>query len=413
MLSFTRKKNNSSSHTIPDPSAQYQAENEAKLDLYQRAFAEISRVVSAINQGDMSVRVINWDEYGDLSDTMSELNHVFDVTDSFLRESSAALTAATEGQFHRKFLTDGMQGDFLRAANIIGEASSKMEADIQDRRKMRHDMATQFEQQILGIVDNLASLSAKSGELGNAMIHRAEDTQHKAAMVASAAEEATSNVQTVASAAEELTASVEEIASQVSSSSERSDTAASQAQETSKQINVLKEASVAIGQVVSLITDIADQTNLLALNATIEAARAGEAGRGFAVVASEVKSLAKQTADATSEIGNKINDIQNQTGLSVDAVNAIGKAIMDISEIASAIASATEEQSSATLEISRNVQEASQGTSDVASNIALVSESASATLSDAEEMASNAKSLTSVTEQLKSTALDYIKNLRG
>ena len=75
-----------------------------------------------------------------------------------------------------------------------------------------------------------------------------------------------------------------------------------------------------IGEVVTLIQNIASQTNLLALNATIEAARAGEHGKGFAVVASEVKALANQTAKATEEISAQIQDIQNATG---EAVNAI------------------------------------------------------------------------------------------
>lgn len=86
---------------------------------------------------------------------------------------------------------------------------------------------------------------------------------------------------------------------------------------TSRQLEELKNASQQINQITGSIQEIADQTNLLALNATIEAARAGEAGKGFAVVASEIKELARQTADATTEINELINSLTSQVDDSV------------------------------------------------------------------------------------------------
>src|SRR5204862_1520955 len=145
--------------------------------------------------------------------------------------------------------------------------------------------------------------------------------------------------------------------------------AVEQARLTDIRINELSRAASRIGDVVKLITAIAEQTNLLALNATIEAARAGDAGRGFAVVASEVKQLASQTAKATEESGTQIASMQHATADSVAAIKAISTTINRVSEIATVIAAAVEEQGTATQEIARNAQNAAKGTKEVADNI--------------------------------------------
>ncbi len=173
-------------------------------------------------------------------------------------------------------------------------------------------------------------------------------------------------MQSVASATEELSASVDEIGRRVKESSQIAEAAVRQAEQTDGRIGKLSRAAQEIGDVVKLITAIAEQTNLLALNATIEAARAGDAGRGFAVVASEVKSLASQTAKATDEISNHISGMQGATQESVAAIKEIGGTIGKISEIATTIASAVEQQSSATQEIARSVQNVAQGTQEAA-----------------------------------------------
>ena len=134
--------------------------------------------------------------------------------------------------------------------------------------------------------------------------------------------------------------------------------AAGEARRTNTVVEGLDPGTQKIGEVVTLIQNIASQTNLLALNATIEAARAGEHGREYAVVASEVKALANQTAKATEEISAQVQDIQSATGEAVNAIQVIGGTISELDEISSQIAAAVEQQGAATQEIAGNVLQA-------------------------------------------------------
>ncbi|WP_322518227.1 methyl-accepting chemotaxis protein [Rhodopseudomonas palustris] len=294
------------------------------------------------------------------------------------------------------------------------EAQAKQEQIAAQRRKADMiQLADSFETAIGEIVNTVSSASTELEASASTLTSTAERSQELATMVAAASEEASTNVQSVASATEELSSSVNEISRQVQESARMANDAVNQARTTNDRVGELAAAAARIGDVVELINTIAGQTNLLALNATIEAARAGEAGRGFAVVASEVKALAEQTAKATGDISQQISSIQSATNESVGAIRGISGTIEKLSEIASTIASAVEEQGAATQEISRNVQQASQGTQQVSSNITDVQRGATETGSASSQVLSAAQTLSSDSNRLKHEVGKFLHTVRA
>jgi methyl-accepting chemotaxis protein len=316
-------------------------------------------------------------------------------------------------------------GETARAVNGIKdmlaekarqEAAEKAEADRVAAERRLADMnrlADDFEQAVGEIVQTVSSASTELEASATTLTQTADTTQKLSTTVAAASEEASTNVQSVASATEELTSSVGEIGRQVQESSRIAGDAVDQARHTDERINRLAQAASRIGDVTALITTIAEQTNLLALNATIEAARAGAAGKGFAVVAQEVKQLAAQTAKATNEITAQITEMQAATQESVAAIKEIGGTIGRISEIATTIASAVEEQGAATQEITRNVQQAAAGTTEVASNITNVSRGAAETGSASSQVLSSAQSLANESNRLKLEMAKFLTTVRA
>jgi len=294
--------------------------------------------------------------------------------------------------------------------------AEQMEVEKRGQAKRKADMhrlAGEFEREVGNIVDTVSSASNELETAAVTLTRTAETTQSLSTTVAASSEEASANVKSVASAAEEFSGSVAEIGRQVLESRRIAAEAVKQAETTNARMTELSQSATRIGDVVKLITSVADQTNLLALNATIEAARAGSAGKGFAVVAQEVKALAAQTSKATDEISAQIAAMQMATEGSVAAIKEIGDTINRISEIATTIASAVEEQDAATQEISRNVQQAAAGTMQVASHITDVSCSANKTGSASSQVLVSAQSLSKESNHLKQEVKRFLATIRA
>lgn len=289
----------------------------------------------------------------------------------------------------------------------------RLEQARQERQNEMLTLADNFEASVMDIV---ASVSAASGDMekkARDMSSVAEQTTHQASSVSAASEQATANIQTVASAAEELSSSVKEISEQVTQSSIFSASAVEETEKAIGEIQGLVEAAQKIGDVISLINDIADQTNLLALNATIEAARAGDAGKGFAVVASEVKNLASQTATATEEIALQVGSMQDATKKAVTAIDGIQHVIKKIDNTSISISSAVEEQDASTHEIARNVSEVSVGTQEVTSSIHVMSGGAESTGQAAVQVLESAQNMSQQSAELRKQLEQFLEKIRA
>jgi methyl-accepting chemotaxis protein len=332
------------------------------------------------------------------------------------------------------------KGVDLAKAMASGDLTQTMDVNQKDEIGMLaqslNDMTRNLRRMFGEIHQGVTSVDDSSSQLAaisNQMASGAEATATRSAQVAAAAEEmsanqssiaaameqAAVNVNMVASAAEEMNSTITEIAQNSGKAKEITSKAVQQSQVASDRVNELGRAADEINKVTEAITEISEQTNLLALNATIEAARAGEAGKGFAVVANEIKDLAKQTAMATLDIKNKIQGIQQATGVTVKEINEISSVITDVDQIVATIAAAVEEQSATTKEIAENVHQASQGISEVNENVSQSSAVSSEIATDIATVNHSANEMNTASGQVKVSAealskvADKLKNMVG
>jgi methyl-accepting chemotaxis protein len=318
------------------------------------------------------------------------INDVIEQVRSNLRmlmaDVDSLIGAALAGKLSRRVDASNHQGDYRR---IVEGINSTLDAIVTPMR---------------GFIESAQSLASSAEGLTTISQHlaaNAEETAVQANAVSAASEQVSRNVSVVSTGTEAMLCSIREISKSAHDAARIARTAVGTADGANKTIAKLGDSSAQIGKVIKVITSIAEQTNLLALNATIEAARAGEAGKGFAVVASEVKELAKGTAKATEEIGQKIAAIQNDTKSAVGAIGEISSIINQINDVSNTIASAVEEQTATTNEIGRNVSEAANGTGEIARNISGVATAAQSTTEGATQTQNSAVALAEMAANLQ------------
>ena len=273
------------------------------------------------------------------------------------------------------------EGDYTivfeaRANDAIGQLAKSLGLMVGKSREMLEDII-QSAQALSSSSIELATISEQmvtnadaTTQIADVASTNAQEVSDNMTSISAAMEQSTTNLDMIASASEEMGTTIKEIAENSSRAGVTTQEAVVKARKSHEGVLDLGKAAKDIGMVTETITEISEQTNLLALNATIEAARAGEAGKGFAVVANEIKELAKETAKATSRIKEAIEEIQNQTDVTVHDIESITMVIQGVNDVVSTIITAVEEQSITTAEIVTNVNQASQGVTEINKNIA-------------------------------------------
>ncbi len=386
-----------------------------------RPIKKLETAALAVAGGDVDVTVAveTQDEIGTLAGafnrmvenirhSLAEVQHKSDEAEA---AAEAARQAGAEAQAQRAYLTERVEVMLEEMDRFAeGDLSVSLTAERDDDIGRLYDgfnRAVGTIRQMLQRVEATVGSAAQSTDQINEATHTlrvgADEQARQAVEVAAAVEEMSrtiiENAQTATMTAEIATGcdrAAREGGQVVRQTVQMMHRIAAGVRETAQTVEGLGDASRQIGEITSVIDDIASQTNLLALNAAIEAARAGEQGRGFAVVADEVRKLAERTSQATRQITEMIKTIQAETQKSVHAIRtgadeatdglkladqtgtALDKIVTEVErliDMINQIAAASEEQSATSEEIARSVTSIQQVSTSSRADIGGVSQS--------------------------------------
>ncbi|MBI3444727.1 MAG: HAMP domain-containing protein [Magnetospirillum sp.] len=365
------------------PIADYQVLGLAAVWLLARGIAlplvRITNVMHALAGGDMAVEVPSTQRHDEVGE-MARAVEVFkrNALDKARMEDEAARLTHQEGE----------------ARQARDKAAADHAVDVQ-AKVASVDQATSA---ITSTAKAMSLRSERSGSLSLEMGDAARGTSDRAAILSEATHQ--------------LSLAVDEIARQVTCANEVTQKAVAGVTGTASQMDGLTQSVRSIGDIVSLISDIAAQTNLLALNATIEAARAGEAGKGFAVVANEVKHLANQTAKATDDISRQVAEIQASTQGMATSIGEVVTVIRTLDGVTSAIAGAIQQQDASTREIATNVEEVAVQADKVSNAVSQMAQASAKTCAGTIRVMWSAKGLALIVDGLTDETQKFLTRLQ-
>ncbi len=312
---------------------------------------------------------------------------------------------------------------------LLDEIADLADGDLSTTATVTEDFTGAIADAINFAIDQMRSIVSAINDTAVQVSASARTTQTTAMNLAEASEHQAQEIAGASAAINEMTGSIDQVSANATESAavaERSVTIANkgsevvqatisgmdnireQIQDTSKRIKRLGESSQEIGDIISLITDIADQTNILSLNAAIQASMAGDAGRGFAVVADEVQRLAERSAAATKQIEALVKTIQNDTNEAVISMEQTTVEVVRGARLAQDAGVALEEIET----VSKNLAELIQSISNSAQQQATSAGHISSTMAVIQEITSQTSSGTTATAKSIGELAEMTNTLR-